>query len=1450
MVKYGGNKTINYKYRRKKFMKHKFLITGLATATILSAVAVNQLSPSVYASETTTTAPKTKVEKAKEAEKVANAKLDEAKANLDKATKAAKAADAKLVTEKQEAEEANNVKSEAEKNKKTADDELAAAKTKAAEADAKATEETKKEEDAKKEEADSKDALSKALDKLEEAIANDSNIANKEAAKKAAKELVGKEELLKAIESGEITAKDLLAEFADDNEKSEKNEAVENKLRNKKLAEKVEAEEAGAKVQEASEKNNLPKEIREGIDKAEKADAARPESEKLQDKADDLGEEVDTLEEETEKLKAEEDKKAEALKKQEDTLKETKEALKSATENGSEQDILDSLNKATKGIEKARDAAQNAFDEAAANTQASAVELNKLTDEYNKVLNEVKVAKEKEAKEPAKPVEEAPAKPVEKTEAEKAIEAKKEADAKVDELQKKADEAKNKSDEATAKAKKESDDVTSAQNEKDTADKAKKVAEDDLVKAEEEATKAKTAVEEAAREEFLANFDESVKDTIKELEDKAKDNPEIKDQIQGFIDEFKNRTNKTKEDFVRRFKDDGLTAEEAEKEVELVAKAEEEAEAREAKEEADAQTAFLEKFDKALADTIAALEKAETQGDKELEAKKLETIKALKEEAGETRNKIVEGFKNGLTAEDAEKALDEANKKFAEEAAEKEAARKEEADTKEALKGALEKLEKEAEDRINNDSRIKAEDKAKAIEEAKAVIGKDALLKAIEDGEIKATEAAKELENQFNTAEANKNQDPTSDEIGATKQDGKPLSELPDEDKKELDEAYNKEASKPIVAKLTDIADDLAEKIEKLAKVAEKDKADATTKTDNFAKQNETLEKVKAAVETAKKNSSNQAVLDALQLVESKLEADTKEAKAKFDEVNESLQARTEEINKLTDEYNETLENIKNLKETPTSEKSEYTGGVSDDEAPTVETPEYNGGVTDNEAPVEPTKPEAPKPAEKSEVDKKIDALKEEIKALETELAKDKDNEEISDKLNAMRSALARAEKDLKENPNALIYAVLLPKVNKTKLSEELTAQLKKLEEEAKTADETKKADLAEKIKNLKALILDVKAQEEEGEKREEFLDNFDKALEETVKKLEKAETNGDAELEKQKQDIIKKLKEEAAAKKADFVKRFEEEGLTAKEAEKELDEANEKAEEAAKEKAAQEEFLENYDAALKAAVAELEKAETNSPEEAKAKTDTIAALKAASDETRKQIVEGFKKGLTAKKAEAFIDELNKKAAEEDKEEANKPGEQPKVESSNGDALVQPVLPEFGANNPEIKKILDEIAKVKEQLKDAEENEGVEDYYKEGLSERLKDLEEAFDTLSQNRPAVNEVPEFDLSKLNKYPTPNPEPTPGTPAPKEEQKAPSTNNLAGINPRTSANSAQTATEEKPAVALAVAEAPKAQENKKQELPNTGSAEFAVFTPAVLSILAGLGLVLPKGKKEDK
>ena len=391
---------------------------------------------------------------------------------------------------------------------------------------------------------------------------------------------------------------------------------------------------------------------------------------------------------------------------------------------------------------------------------------------------------------------------------------------------------------------------------------------------------------------------------------------------------------------------------------------------------------------------------------------------------------------------------------------------------------------------------------------------------------------------------------------------------------------------------------------------------------------------------------------------------------------------------------------------------------------------------------------------------------------------KEKQDEILANFDKALAETIKELEEEAKNDPDSAESI----KETIAKLKAEAAKERAKIEDGFKTG---KTAEATEnEIKEIAKAEEEKEKAEAEAEKaaQDEFLANYDKALEEAVKELEKAETNSPEEA-KAKADTIAALKAASDETRKQIVEGFKK-GLTAKQAEALIDKANEKAAEedkeaAAKEKAAQDEFLANYDKALEEAVKELEKAETNSPEEAKAKADTIAALKAASDKTRAEIVEGFKKGLTAKQAEALIDELNKKAAEE----ANKPAEQPKAEK--GEALVQPVLPEF-----------------------------------------------------------------DLSKLNKYPTPNPEPTPGTPAPKEEQKAPSNNNPAGINPRTSANSAQTTTNETPAEAPAVAEAPKAQESAKQELPNTGSAEFAVFTPAVLSILAGLGLVAPKGKKEDK
>ena len=106
-------------------------------------------------------------------------------------------------------------------------------------------------------------------------------------------------------------------------------------------------------------------------------------------------------------------------------------------------------------------------------------------------------------------------------------------------------------------------------------------------------------------------------------------------------------------------------------------------------------------------------------------------------------------------------------------------------------------------------------------------------------------------------------------------------------------------------------------------------------------------------------------------------------------------------------------------------------------------------------------------------------------------------------------------------------------------------------------------------------------------------------------------------------------------------------------------------------------------------------------------------------------------------------------------------GETPKLtkpETSNGDSLVQLEVPEFkggvnaveaavneiptfGVKQPEIKKILDELVNIKNQIKDGEEN-GAEDYYINGLKDRLVDLEKAFDLLTQNLSAVNDVPEY------------------------------------------------------------------------------------------------------------
>lgn len=188
--------------------------------------------------------------------------------------------------------------------------------------------------------------------------------------------------------------------------------------------------------------------------------------------------------------------------------------------------------------------------------------------------------------------------------------------------------------------------------------------------------------------------------------------------------------------------------------------------------------------------------------------------------------------------------------------------------------------------------------------------------------------------------------------------------------------------------------------------------------------------------------------------------------------------------------------------------------------------------------------------------------------------------------------------------------------------------------------------------------------------------------------------------------------------------------------------------------------------------------------------------------------VTAAKNKLEDKKAE-----LEKKEAE--LEEALK-GLEPKAESSNGTEAPINNVPELG--NVDKLKIEAEIEQLKEQIKDGEEN-GAEPYYIEGLKARLADLEEALAILAANKPAVNEVPEFDLSKL---------PQPGVPTPAPGAARPDF----GQNSQGDGNNFGPKTEAK--------EEAKA-ETKEGTLPNTGMTTSSTVALG-LSLIALVGLAV--------
>ena len=1361
---------MHYKYKNRgvQMDKKRMILASLASAAVLGA-GFTTVQPLVVKADENAAKPATPkvIQDAQADADKADAKVKELEKKVADKTTEATAANTKLETEKKEATDAKAAKAEADKAKKdaetektAADAELTTAQEEAKKADAKAQEEAKKEEDAKKEEADSKEALKEAFARLEKEIDADSNIKDKEAAKK----LLGKEDLLAAVESGDLKAGDILKEFADDNEKADANKEVEKKLRNKDQAKKADA---GATAGKEGKTDALPEDLKAKIDEAEKADAARPKSEKLQDKADQLADQLDSLEKQYDEAKKVSDEKAAVLEKQEKALKEAKEAADIAEKYKLKEDIVSPLKNVVTKIQATHDEAKAEFDKANEVTVDYAEQGKELEAEYNDTVAAVKAAKEEEAKNP-KPAEKPVEKPKVKTEAEKAAEAKAEADKKVAEADAKVKAAEAKVnettkalDEATTKATNEEADVQPAETAKTEADKAKSDAEAELAKAKEEAAKAKAKVEEL---------------------------------------------------------------------------------------------------------------------------------------------------------------------------------KKEEADNLEALKGALDQLEKEAEAKIDANDKIK--DKAKAKEEAKAAIGKDAILKAIENGDISATEAAKELEDDSNKAEAAKNQDPQADNIGATTPTIKDGAKVSEADKKAFAEADKKaaaeEAARPESEKIQDKADQLLKEINYLTAIADKDKAAAEVLLEKFNHAKEVLLEARQAKRAAEEANATPEVLKALTKVVYNLRLDRDTAKQELTKVVVPLEAYTKQINKLTDEYNETLKDLEAAKakeasteklDTPTTEETlakekaeadkaekEYEkllkakeadkpkDVVTDKGEPAVQPENPEGVVTDNGEPAvqpenpEGTVPETPaapaKPVEKSEAEKKVDALKGEIADLEAELAKDKDNEDISDKLNAMRSALARAEKDLKVSPDALIYAVLLPKVDVPTASTALEAEINKLKEELKTADESKKAELEKKIAEQEALLNEVKEAEAKASKKlaaqKEFLENFDKALEQEVKELEeKAKEN--PEIKDQIQGFIDELKKQAAVKRADFEKRFEE-GLTAEEAAAEVEKDAQAEEEAekkeAEELAAQKSFLAEFDKALEETVKELEKAETNSPEEAQAKAAIIKKLKEEAAAKRADFEKRFEEGLTAEEATAELDEANDDAkieklqnevAELEKKLSEKETELEKAFDSNKDESA-------------IEKLQNEVADLEKKLseKEAELAKAFGDENSEDETEEDYDID-------SNAPDFVEVPKFNETLTGYFDiadegNPNAEaieegavgesqpkelqgykfvktvkvgnvikhyyqklntPTPGTGGTSTATPTPGTSAPTSGTPAAEAPAAEAPATAAPAVAGTsqdnTYQAPAAKSEDKKELPNTGGKDnVAIASLGFLGLLLG---ALPFAKRKN-
>ena len=369
-----------------------------------------------------------------------------------------------------------------------------------------------------------------------------------------------------------------------------------------------------------------------------------------------------------------------------------------------------------------------------------------------------------------------------------------------------------------------------------------------------------------------------------------------------------------------------------------------------AKEEA-AQKDFLANFDKALDLTVKELEKADTNNDPVLEKTKKENIAKLKEVAAANRAEIEEAFKNGATAAEAEKFLEESTatpkkvtattpsaddkKKFDE--ADKEAKEYEaNAPESEKLQDKIDVLNLKIEDlkkRAEEDTKAAA-DKAKELEEAK---------KNNNTAEVAKLEA--EIQELLSSAEAKKL------EVNE-------LIEEYNETLSDLEEADRSETSEAALDKLEEERTNLEYEIFKLEeKVKTATGEELKNLKSELSEKRIKLVELTATVERTSDDFEVEDLQNKVANLEKKLskkQDKLKELKAngadadEIAELEEEIQALEADLDELEADLEKLLEGLEPEDEVSTTaippvaeELPEFTGGVNGAEPAVLEKPEF-----------------------------------------------------------------------------------------------------------------------------------------------------------------------------------------------------------------------------------------------------------------------------------------------------------------------------------------------------------------------------------------------------------------------------------------------------------------------------------------------------------------------------